>query len=110
MYVSKLTIIGSDNGLSPGQRQAIIRTNAEILLIGPYNNYNNPTTNFSAISNGIHIFSSKKCIWKCRLRIGVHFVSALICRVDGEYGVDAHTSHQCPLVLTWINFNTSMDK
>ena len=33
--VSKLTIIGSDNGLSPGRRQAIIWTNAVILLIGP---------------------------------------------------------------------------
>ena len=32
--VNKLTIIGSDNGLSPGRRQAIIRTNAGILLIG----------------------------------------------------------------------------
>ena len=33
--VNKLTIIGSDNGLSPGRRQAIIWTNAGILLIGP---------------------------------------------------------------------------
>ena len=41
--VSKLTIIGSDNGLSPGQRRAIIWTNAEILLIGPLG------TNFSEI-------------------------------------------------------------
>ena len=32
--VSRLTITGSDNGLSPGQRQAIIWTNAGILLIG----------------------------------------------------------------------------
>ena len=39
--VSKLTIIGSDNGLSPGRRQAIIWTNAEILLIRPLG------TNFS---------------------------------------------------------------
>ena len=31
--VSKLTITGSDNGLSPDQRQAIIWTNAGILLI-----------------------------------------------------------------------------
>ena len=31
---SKLTIIGSDNGLSPDRRQAIIWTNAGILLIG----------------------------------------------------------------------------
>ena len=33
--VGNLTIIGSDNGLSPGRRQAIILTNAGILLIGP---------------------------------------------------------------------------
>ena len=33
--VSKLTIIGSDNGLSPGRRQASIWTNAGILLIRP---------------------------------------------------------------------------
>ena len=33
--VGNLTIIGSDNGLSPGRRQAIIWTNAGILLIGP---------------------------------------------------------------------------
>ena len=32
--VSKLTIIGSDNGLSPDRRQAIICTNAGVLLIG----------------------------------------------------------------------------
>ena len=30
-----LIIIGSDNGLLPGRRQAIIWTNAVILLIGP---------------------------------------------------------------------------
>ena len=34
--VNKLTVIGSDNGLSPGRRQAIIWTNAGILLIGPF--------------------------------------------------------------------------
>ena len=33
--VNKLTIIGSDDSLSPGWRQAIIWTNAGILLIGP---------------------------------------------------------------------------
>ena len=31
--LSKLIIFGSDNGLSPSRRQAIIRTNAGILLI-----------------------------------------------------------------------------
>ena len=33
--ITKLTIIGSDKGLSPGRRQAIIWTNAGILLITP---------------------------------------------------------------------------
>ena len=45
--VDKLTIIGSDNGLSPDRRQAIIGTNAGTLLIGPlrtkkqWNHYRN---------------------------------------------------------------------
>ena len=52
--VGKLSIIGSDNGLSPGRRQAIIRTNAGILLIGPLG------TNFSEIWIGIQTFSLKK--------------------------------------------------
>ena len=34
-YVSKIIVIGSDNGLSPGRRQAIIWTNAEILVLRP---------------------------------------------------------------------------
>ena len=32
-YVNKLTIVGSNNGLSPGRCQAIILTNAGMLLI-----------------------------------------------------------------------------
>ena len=52
--VSKLTIIGSDNGLSPGRRQAIIWTNAGVLLIGPLG------TNFSEILIKILTFSFKK--------------------------------------------------
>ena len=52
--VNDLTIIGSDNGLSPGRRQAIIRTNAGILLIRPLG------TNFSEFLVEILIFSFKK--------------------------------------------------
>ena len=37
--VGKLIIIGSDNGLSPDRRQAIIWTNAELLSIGPLRTY-----------------------------------------------------------------------
>ena len=52
--VSKLTIIVSDNGLSPDWRQAIIWTNGEILLIRPLG------TSFSEIGIGIYTFSFKK--------------------------------------------------
>ena len=52
--VGKQTIIGSDNGLSPGRRQAIIWTNAGILLIGRLG------TNFSDISIKIVTFSFTK--------------------------------------------------
>ena len=52
--VSKLTIIGSDNGLSPGRRQAIIWTNAGIVLIGPLG------TNFSESLIEIQTFSLNK--------------------------------------------------
>ena len=37
--VSKLTIIGSDNGLSPDRRQVIIWTDAGLLSIGPLRTY-----------------------------------------------------------------------
>ena len=52
--VSKLAIIGSDNGLSPDRRQAIIWTNDGILLIRPLG------TNFSEILIEILTFSFKK--------------------------------------------------
>ena len=39
--VGKLIIIGSDNGLSPDRRQAIIWTNAPLLSIGPLRTYFN---------------------------------------------------------------------
>ena len=52
--VSKQIIIGSDNGMSPGRRQAIILTNDGILLIGTLG------TNLSEILIEIRIFSFKK--------------------------------------------------
>ena len=52
--VSKLTIIGSDNGLSPGRRQAIIWTNAGILLIRTLG------TNLSEILSESHTSPFKK--------------------------------------------------
>ena len=52
--VGNLTIIALDDGLSPGWRQAIIETNAGILLIEPLG------TNFSERLIGIQAFSFKK--------------------------------------------------
>ena len=71
MCVGKLTIIGSDNGMSPGRHQAIIRINAGILLIGTLE------TNFNEISNDILTFSFKKMHLK--MEDGVRFVSASMC-------------------------------
>ena len=52
--VSELTVIGSDNGLSPGRRQALIWTNTGILLIRTLG------TDFSEILGDIHSFSFSK--------------------------------------------------
>ena len=71
--VGKLAIIGSDNGLSPGRRQAIIWTIAGILLIGPLG------TNFSEILIGIQTFSFKKMHLKTSSAKWRPFVSASMC-------------------------------
>ena len=56
--VGKSTIIGSDNGQSPGRRQAINWTSAGILLIEPLGR------NFSKIVIRIQMFSFKKMCLK----------------------------------------------
>ena len=52
--VSKLTIIGRDNGLSPGWRQAIVWTNAGILIIST------SETKFSEVLSEIQTVSFRK--------------------------------------------------
>ena len=70
--VGKLTKIGSDNGLSPERRQAVIWTNAVLLLIGPLG------TNFSGMLIEIQTFSLKKIRLKmssakcCSFRLGLN--------------------------------------
>ena len=55
MYASvNWAIIGSDNGVSPVRRQALIWTNARMLLIGPLG------TDFTEILIEIYTFSLKK--------------------------------------------------
>ena len=63
--IRKLTIIASDNGLSPDHCRAIIWTNAGINLI-------------QSIGT---MFYSRKCNRKCRLRNGGNLVLALISEV-----------------------------
>ena len=84
--VNKLTIIGSDNGLSPDRRQAIIWTNAGILLIGPLG------TNFSEILIAILTFSFKKMHLKVSAKrwpfcLGLNVLMWLLFRPAMPYGV-----------------------
>ena len=68
MYASvRGAIIGSDNGLSPVRRQAIIWTNAGLLLFRPME------TNFREISIKWKSFHWRKCVRRCRLQNGNHF-------------------------------------
>ena len=71
--VVELTIIGSDNGLSPGWRQAIICTNAGVLLIGPLG------INFSDILIWIQKFSFKEMHLKMSFAKWPPFVPASMC-------------------------------
>ena len=64
--ISNLTVIGSDNGLSPGWCQGIMETSARILLIGP--------------------LETRICIWKCWLQNGSNFVSASMCNTKQATG------------------------
>ena len=92
MCVSKLSLIASDNGLSPSQCQAIIWTSAGI--IGPL------VTNFSEILIGI--FHSRKCIWKCRLWNGGYFVWASMCSYSSWLVWSINHRKQ---LIAWIDFN-----
>ena len=73
--VRKPTITGSDNGLSPGWRQAIIWTNAGMLLIWPL------VTNFSEMLSEIQTFWLKKIHFKmssakcCPFRLGLNVLT-----------------------------------
>ena len=71
--VNKLSIISSNNGLSHGRRQAIIWTNARILLIGPLG------TKFNDIYSKFIHFHSRRYFWKYRLENNGHLVSVSIC-------------------------------
>ena len=95
--VSKIIIIGSDNGLSPDRRQAIIWTNAGILLIGPWG------TNFSEISTVIQTFSFKKMHVKmssAKWRPFCFGLNVLTCLLKTRW-VDGTPTTEVTPVTTW---------
>ena len=71
--ISKLNIIGSGNGSLPGRRQAIIWTNAGILLIWTLGTY------VSEILSVTHRFSFKKMHSKISSAKWRHFVLSSVC-------------------------------
>ena len=98
--VSKIIIIGSDNGLSPVRRQAIIWTNDGILLIGPLQ------TNFNEIWIQINTFSFTKMhlkmsSGKCRPYCLGFNVLIIISKILSSIHMDTH-SH---IVLLFPSFN-----
>ena len=75
MYICnrKLTSIGSDNGLVPGQHQAIIWTNAKILLIQTLE------ISVKSFKWNQYIFIQGNAIENVVCKNGGHFVLALMC-------------------------------
>ena len=112
--VGKLISIGSDNGLSPGRRQAITWTNAGKLLIGPLR------TNFREISIEIRTFSFKKMRLKVSSAkwrpfcLGLNVLRSWLLRMLYMY---CSIYHECwPSLLThiivdrtqWVNHSMSI--
>ena len=103
--IGKPTIIGSDNGSAPGRRQAIIWTNAGILLIGPLG------INFNEMLIEINIFSFKKMHLKLSsakwrlFRLGLKELIPEALRGQGMKGCVAHCCcTHC--ILEWGLYST----
>ena len=104
--VNKLTTIGSDNGLLPGRRQAIIWNNVGILLIGHLG------TNFSENQIKILTFSFKKIRLKMSSAKWWPFCLGLnVLSMAAQTGFTTHLTHpavECTAELfykiigTWI--------
>ena len=113
--VGKLTIIGSGNGLSPERRQAIIWTNAGILLIAPLGE------NFNEISIEIHGFSltkihlkmsSGKC-WSFCLGLNVLRGPWTLFHQNADYtrNPGAHFTHDFSIIIhIWRKFSLGLNQ
>ena len=104
--IVNLTIIISDNGLSPGRRQAIIWTNVGRLLIGPLG------TNFSEILIVIQTFSFMKMHLKLSsvkwhpFCLGLNVLTH--CPL-GYVDVISDVSWYIKLVVPWEIFHTQLN-
>ena len=103
--ISKLTIIGSDNGLLPGWCQTIIGTNAGILLIRPMG------TNFNEILIKIYTFSFEKMNFKISsgkwqpscLGLDILFIFYLPQAVTQKYYELYHSHNEEHTLHFWIS-------
>ena len=85
IYASvNLTIIASDNGLSPVRCQAINCSNAGLLLIGLMG------TNFSEIFINMKQISHKKLSLKISSEIAGNFVSVSMCWTERDFDTGIH--------------------
>ena len=95
IFISELTIIGSDNGLLPGRHQAIIWNNAGLLLIEPLG------TNVNEISIGIQIFTFKK------MHLNMSSVKwhpfCLGLNVSTKWDGSSWITSEMALRVTWLN-------
>ena len=104
-------IISAAYGLLPVWCQAIFWTNDGFMTIGPLR------TIFGEIWIKIRTFSSKKMqFWKCQQKMP--FISSqhlcvnrqwVITWTNDDMFTDVYMHRQGPLLLTWINFNPSID-
>ena len=108
--VSDLTSIGSDNGLSPGRRQAIIKNNAGILLIRPLG------TNFSEFFVEILIFSFKKMRLKVSSAkrrpfcLGLNELSFLVLGIDYSERTSSKLLQSIPWLLVSAPYHDDVIK
>ena len=97
--ISKLTIMGSDDGLLPGLCQAIICTDAGILLIRPLESM------FNVILIRIHIFSFMEIHLKLPSEKWWLFCVSLSVL---EYWGGNNNCHFADSILKWIFFNANI--
>ena len=101
--VGILTIIGSDNGLAPVRRQAIIWSNDGFLSFEPLR------TSFSEIVIGIHTFSFKKMCFKMSSGKRRPFCLGLVSHSFPDWCLTHWLSNERVIILQLIFLNNSVD-